>query len=50
MARRFALGVGAIFFILAAAGVLFAGPLTARPGHVAPVASELLSALLDLVG
>lgn len=49
MTRRFASGVGAAFLILAGAGVLFAGPLTARPGHVAAVATDLPAALLALI-
>ena len=50
MVRRLAIGLGAALFTLAAAGVLLAGPLTARPAvaFMPAFAAELPSVLLDL--
>lgn len=50
MMRRLALGLGAALFTLAAAGVLFAGPLTARPAvaFMPALSTQLPVVLLDL--
>lgn len=50
MGRRFAVGLGAALFTLAAAGVLIAGPLTARAAlTILPALAEVPSALLAIV-